>query len=444
MDSWVIFAQGHFTKHTDLFPRKINKSLNRCPMKAVVRDGHWKFTAEYVNHTDSNGSVVRYIEGLEMDLLRVVLQQMNMTFLHVPTPKGFEMDNESRISDFFIGTLIKEIYIALGVVGINYWTISFFEFTNPHYILRVRWYVPCSVKYPRWSSIFRILSLELWVVLIISILITAISATLVGRYSFRSEWQGYKTMAGSLTNVWAVILGVSVSTIPRTPSLRSLFLAWVVFSVAFSTVFQAFLTTFLIDSGYETPIQGIDELLASGIKLAYLPRNDIIFDVTDETEASIVRRNRLICPSSEVCANWAKYQNVSILFGDLYADEMYAGGGFVGETSKRLVCGLDDGVVFTTGLIMIMFHGDPLLKRVSEIVDRVVEAGLYNYWISQRMRCLKLGSRKIAIVPKFNEYYSFNVYHLLPAFCLLLMGWCISALCFVIELLYNGVLSKRK
>jgi hypothetical protein len=35
---------------------------------------------EYVNHTDSNGSVVRYIEGLEMDLLRVFLQQMNMTF----------------------------------------------------------------------------------------------------------------------------------------------------------------------------------------------------------------------------------------------------------------------------------------------------------------------------------------------------------------------------
>jgi hypothetical protein len=114
----------------------------------------------------------------------------------------------------------------------------------------------CTVfcQYQRWSSIFRILSLELLVVLIISIMIAAISATLVGRNSCRSEWQGYKTMASSLTNVWAVILGVSVSTMPRSPSLRSLFLAWAVFSVAFSTVFQAFLTTFLIDSSYDTPI----------------------------------------------------------------------------------------------------------------------------------------------------------------------------------------------
>ena len=38
LDSWVISAQGHFTKNTDLFARKISKSLNGCPMKAVVRD----------------------------------------------------------------------------------------------------------------------------------------------------------------------------------------------------------------------------------------------------------------------------------------------------------------------------------------------------------------------------------------------------------------------
>jgi hypothetical protein len=56
---------------------------------------------------------------------------------------------------------------------------------------------------------------------------------------------------------------------PRASSLRSLFLAWLCSSVAFSTVFQAFLTKFLIDSGYKTQIQNMDELFASGIGLAY-------------------------------------------------------------------------------------------------------------------------------------------------------------------------------
>jgi hypothetical protein len=47
IDSWVISVQGHFTKNTDLFPIKIRKRLNECPMKAVVRDDHWDFTTNY-------------------------------------------------------------------------------------------------------------------------------------------------------------------------------------------------------------------------------------------------------------------------------------------------------------------------------------------------------------------------------------------------------------
>jgi hypothetical protein len=77
---------------------------------------------------------------------------------------------------------------------------------------------------------------------------------------------------------------------PRTPSLRSLFLAWVCFSLAFSTVFQAFLTKFLIHSRYKTPIQNVDELFDSGITLAYQPEHDFILEGGDETELSKVKQ----------------------------------------------------------------------------------------------------------------------------------------------------------
>jgi len=193
----------------------------------------------------------------------------------------------------------------------------FFDATSSYNVVSVRWYVPCSVKYPRWSSIFRILSLELWIFLIISIMIVVISTTLVGRYSCTSDWQGFKTMTSSLVNLLAIILGVSMSTMPRTSSLRSLFVSWVCFSLAFSTVFQAFLTTFLIDFGYKTPIQNRDELFDSGIKLAYPPELHFIFENGYETEASKVQRNRANCPSFAVCLAWAKYQKeVSILITD--------------------------------------------------------------------------------------------------------------------------------
>jgi len=97
-------------------------------------------------------------------------------------------------------------------------------------------------------------------------------------------------------------------------SLSSLFLAWVCFSVAFSTVFQAFLTTFLIDSGYKTPIQIMEELFASGIKLAYRPDFSSIFEIGEETEVSKVHRRLANCPSNLVCTDWAKYKKMCLFF----------------------------------------------------------------------------------------------------------------------------------
>jgi len=191
------------------------------------------------------------------------------------------------------------------------------------------------------------------------------------------------------------------------------------------------------------PIQNMDELFDSGIGLFYPSGYNFIFENGDETEASKVKQNLAICPSHEICENWAKYQkNVSILLEDNLAEGLYAIGTLVGENSEPLLCKLEDGIVSNSGLSMIMFYGDPLMRRVNEIIDHVVEAGLYNYWISLNIEALKRFYRKTTIVHPLDGYYSFKLYHVQPAFYLLLMGWCLSALCFMVELLYNRVLNK--
>ena len=187
----------------------------------------------------------------------------------------------------------------------------------------------------------------------------------------------------------------------------------------------------------------MDELFASGIKLAYLPGFNNIFEIGDETVASKVKRNRLNCSSYEVCLDWAKYhENVSVLLIDKFAEDSYASGDFVGENSEPMLCSLEDGVVYSFGQSMIMFHGDPLMKRVTEIIDRVFEAGLYMYWTSLSTNLHKLHSRKLAIVHPLDGYYRFNLYHMQPAFYLLLMGFCLGAFCFMAEVLYNCLFSK--
>jgi len=138
------------------------------------------------------------------------------------------------------------------------------------------------------------------------------------------------------------------------------------------------------------------------------------------------------------------HRNISIFFADLNAEFFYALGYNLGANSQPLLCKLEDGVVYNNGLRMVKLNGDPLLRRISEIIDRVVEAGFYNFWISVFMHETKIDSRMLSIVNPLDEYYSFNLYHMQPAFYLLLMGWCLSSLCFMFELLYNRQLCKRK
>jgi len=440
LDSWAISAQGHFTKNTDLFPGKISKSFKGCPMKTLVIDRQFLFATIYINVTHSNGAVVTFIAGSEMGLLSIVLQQMNMTFIHVPTTEIFK----EKKNNLLVSLFERECDIILGNLGKTFLLQKLLSSSNSYDILTCSWYVPCPDKYPRWSSIFRILSVELWLVLIISIVIVTISTTLVGRYTCTSEGQGYKIMKSSFTNIWAVILGVSVSSMPRTLSLRSLFFAWVCFCLAFSTVFQAFLTTFLIDSGYKTPIKNMEEFFASDIKPAYPQSDNWVFELIDGTESLQIKKNHVNCPSRKICFSWIKdHKNCSIFLLDKEAELRYATGEFVGKNSEPLLCKLEDGMFLSFGQSMLMFHGDPLMKRVNEIIDRVVETGLHKAWDSLQMNWYKIYARKVAIVHPLDEYYSFNLYHMQPAFYLLFMGWCLSVFCFMFEVLYIRLLSKR-
>jgi hypothetical protein len=179
LDSWVISAQGHFSKNIDLFPIKIRNRFNGCPMKSLVT-ATGGFTQTYFTY-DKDSRLID-IKGFEMDLLRIILEQINMTSVYVPTSEGFGIEKFS-VNNLVTAMFAKEAYIVVGGVTSNFLLYTSFDFTNSHYTTTFRWYVPCSVKYPRWSSIFRIFSVELWIVIIVSIVIAAISTTLVGRYS---------------------------------------------------------------------------------------------------------------------------------------------------------------------------------------------------------------------------------------------------------------------
>ena len=114
-----------------------------------------------------NVTLVIYIAGLGMELLRIVLQQTNTNFIHVTTPEIVGKQNiyiniYIYIYICLVTSLIrKEIYLIFGNMG-NYFLLNkFLSTSKTYYIKSLLWYVPCSDKNPRFSSIYRIFSAQL-------------------------------------------------------------------------------------------------------------------------------------------------------------------------------------------------------------------------------------------------------------------------------------------
>jgi len=91
--------------HKGISQRKISNSFNGCLTETVVRTGHWTLIALYNINKFPNGSVVKTAEGKDVDLLSVVLQQMNLTLVLVPTPEGFQMGTKFNYDNDCKGSL---------------------------------------------------------------------------------------------------------------------------------------------------------------------------------------------------------------------------------------------------------------------------------------------------------------------------------------------------
>jgi hypothetical protein len=92
---------------------------------------------------------------------------------------------------------------------------------------------------------------------------------------------------------------------------------------------------------------------------------------------------------------------------------------------------------------MIMRVGDPLLERINEIIQRVVEAGMFMQWKKSLFDKIKIRSGTLHSYSLLDDYNSFTLEHMQPAFYMMLMGFCISTVIFLLEVANHHIVHLR-
>jgi hypothetical protein len=128
----------------------------------------------------------------------------------------------------------------------------YFDVTKVHYVSGLLWIVPCAEPFERWTSVSRVFSASVWLLTFITIALSAVFVYSISKWrpQFLEEVDHYRTISHFFYNVWATLLGTSVPKMPVTDHLKIFFVMLVLYSLAINTLFQAFLTSYLIEPGF--------------------------------------------------------------------------------------------------------------------------------------------------------------------------------------------------
>jgi hypothetical protein len=209
-------------------------------------------------------------------------------------------------------------------------------------------------------------------------------------------------------------------------------------------VFQAYLTTFLIEPGYEEPIRTIEEMLRSEKKFGFVIKQLNLFTNTLDPVDSAIFKDAVYCPDETSCFIWAAvYHNISTVINDLDIETYRSRGDWTDENNRPLLCEIEGRAFGTSEFVMMGFKGDPLLESIDDVLSHLVEGGIFMHIKKRNFDKMKIQSK--LDVPTFDNTYSpISIIHLQAPFYFLVLGYVLAVVCFVTEIMWHRYRSKGR
>jgi len=424
-------------RRSDIFRGQLVKNFHGCPMRVNVR-----VLPPFVNEPENDNNKdydhqKLFKDGWEIEMLRIIGNKLNMSLDIAGV--------ESVLDVIYFEEEVQPFIFVGGFAAFSSDVDNFCDYSRSYFTARAIWYTPCAVKYQRWTRFFNILSVDMWICFVLSLVLAVATVSCISNYSHKShshESKSYSNIFSVTSNIIAVSLSVSVNTQPRSAPLRLFFFSWVCYSFAISTVFQAYLIAFLFEPGYEKPIRTVEEMLKSE-KLFAFPENFLTyFYNTSGSVDSAVRKGAVHCQDEYTCLTWATvYHNISTILSDFDIEIERCSKNWIDENNRPILCELEDGVVRTIDLVFLVRKRSPFLEILEDVIGRIIEGGIFARMKEQYIDEEKLDSN-FYYPTSDDTYFSISVSHLQTAIYLLLLGYVLALGCFVTEIMWHHYRSK--
>jgi ABC-type amino acid transport substrate-binding protein len=444
LDHWIMEGKGRFLRNLSLFPPKIPHDFGGCKITASIIPQ--RPFAMSLNGKANNKNVSRFDEGSDIRLFLFIAEVMNLSATFTPPIIVKEMWPVKLENGSWTGALgdvfDEKADIAFSGLSINLDRCIYFDVTKVHYFSGLLWIVPCAETFEGWTSICRVFSASVWLLTFIMIILSAVFMYSVSTWGpqFIEEADHYRTMSYCFYNAWATLLGTSVPKMPVTDHLKIFFLMLVWYSLAINTVFQAFVTSYLIEPGFEKQITGLEDLIESGIEYGYYPGIDSLLPNRSDWRFKEILSNRIPCYYESCVERAIGRKDFATLSDTMYTKYMEA---YAPHDShgRSIVCSFEQESMLRL-LVMYLQKGSFLTEEINRVINVAIEAGLTNIWWKNILDAIRNKSVSVAGHTLMDEYTVLLLAHLQGSFYLLVLGHCLAFLTFIGEILHNRLKAK--
>ncbi|KAJ9580357.1 hypothetical protein L9F63_003992 [Diploptera punctata] len=407
----------------DFFPNKVPKRFKGCALNVAAFGPEPYLIVETYKSQDGENKFS--FEGIGLELINLFAREVNLTpnFINPITETKHE-----DIIELIIAFSSGLIDIIAGVIPVAQNIKSYADLSVPVLIDTLKYVVPCPKPMKKTEKIITLFSLSTWISMgLIFVIVSVLFWTLSNYPTRKNDIAGFNLLTQCFSAAWAVLLGISVPQIPNFLGTRTLFIIYVWYCFAISTVFQAYFTTYLVEPGYEARLESLDDVMRAELKLGSYDIMEAINGIVDLKELDGF--DEIIYTDISECVK-------TVLFnGDIFSAALSYFPSYVASLAgisdhSKVVCFLDKSVI-TLSLAVAVPKGHPLLKNLNIHIIRCMEAGLLEGYWSKIKHEVNLKANN---TDEYSEYVVFSLTHLSPVFILLLFGYILSAILLVSEL----------
>jgi hypothetical protein len=439
LDQCVDKADGLLLQDINLYQTKYPRNFLGCPIKVSSIGVEPYLLIEDGIDQDAGSSIIR-LSGIAVEPIIFIAEKINVTLIFlepclVPTLQSY-WDHINAIHE-------GAADIAIGSLPLISIVAQLCDHTIPYIFDAVAGIIPCPGRIAKVDMIMNVYAASVWITLALVFILTAVVFWCMANYRYGPSMEShrFRHLASCFNYSWAIFMGVSLPQMPRTSSLRTLFLLYVCYCFAISTVFQAFFTSFLVESGYEEGFHSLEELFKSNLFYGFNTALEFLFSQFDFIDTRLYSSKRIECNDIAECAERVIFKRDMVtIYSKICVNYIGIKNGV--DENSRMICYLEYPSVSGSAAAYLP-KGSLLLDGMNSVLRRYLEAGLLNrYWSLLTWRERLKGNAKVD--NNSLDFVAFSVSHLTPAFKVLLFGHLLSFILFLVELSVNFLKNERK